>query len=175
MKKPWVLSYPLSAPGWSESSLGAHSFCWFCHVVAQLFFSLSVTRKLLSDMQEKTIIIGTYKIEIHILPEARKGKIPHASWMAFIKQILSHLAYIVNGKKSCSNLQQFTGRKCVTLFSAVLWRHPSHRPCLLDVRRCNVVFARYKRKKYMQTLAIQSKLWRDCFQCNGGKLKESEG
>ena len=23
-------------PGWSESSLGAHSFCWFCHVVAQL-------------------------------------------------------------------------------------------------------------------------------------------
>ena len=21
-------------PGWSESSLGAHSFCWFCHVVA---------------------------------------------------------------------------------------------------------------------------------------------
>ena len=45
MKKPWVLSYPLSAqrrlirqggcPGWSESSLGAYSFCWFCHVVAQ--------------------------------------------------------------------------------------------------------------------------------------------
>ena len=52
MKKPWVLSYPLSAqrrlrsawastaktliPGWSESSLGAHSFCWFCHVVAHI-------------------------------------------------------------------------------------------------------------------------------------------
>ena len=47
MKKPWVLSYPLSGqrrllirlggyPGWSESSLGAHSLCWFCHVVAQL-------------------------------------------------------------------------------------------------------------------------------------------
>ena len=49
MKKPWVLSYYLSAqrrlwldwtdaqairlggcPGWSESSLGAHSLCWFC-------------------------------------------------------------------------------------------------------------------------------------------------
>ena len=37
----WVLSYPLSAqrrlirlggcPGWSEASLGAQSFCWFCH------------------------------------------------------------------------------------------------------------------------------------------------
>ena len=45
-KKPWVLSYPFSTqrrlirlggcPGWSESSLGAHSFCWFCHVVAQI-------------------------------------------------------------------------------------------------------------------------------------------
>ena len=23
-------------PGWSESSLGAQSFCWFCHVAAQL-------------------------------------------------------------------------------------------------------------------------------------------
>ena len=64
MKKAWILSYPLSAqrrlwsdsanaqadlslcwahmpfcwfcPGWSESSLGAHSFCRFCHVVAQI-------------------------------------------------------------------------------------------------------------------------------------------
>ena len=25
--------------GWSESSLGAHSFCWFCHVPAHLFRS----------------------------------------------------------------------------------------------------------------------------------------
>ena len=23
-------------PGWSESSLGAHSFCWFCHVVTNM-------------------------------------------------------------------------------------------------------------------------------------------
>ena len=23
-------------PGWSESSLGAHSFCWFCHVAVHL-------------------------------------------------------------------------------------------------------------------------------------------
>ena len=48
MKKAWVLSYPLSAqqtlirlggcPGWSESSLGAQSFCWFCHVVAYICF-----------------------------------------------------------------------------------------------------------------------------------------
>ena len=46
MKKAWVLSYPLSAqrrlirlggcPGCSKSSLGAQSFCWFCHEVAQM-------------------------------------------------------------------------------------------------------------------------------------------
>ena len=26
--------------GWSESSLGAHSFCWFCHVAAQVLIRL---------------------------------------------------------------------------------------------------------------------------------------
>ena len=31
--------------------------------------------------------------------------------------ILTHFAYIVNGKKSCSNLQQFTVRKYATLFA----------------------------------------------------------
>ena len=80
-----------------------------------------------------------------------------------INTILTHLAYIVSGKTSCSNLQQFTGRKCVTLFSAILWCHSSHRPCLLDVRWCNVVFVRYKGKKYMEMLALQSKLWLDFF------------
>ena len=47
MKRALVLSYPLRAqrklirlggcPGWSESSLGAQSFCWFCHEAAHLF------------------------------------------------------------------------------------------------------------------------------------------
>ena len=46
MKKPGVPSYPLSAqrsliklgrcPGWSESSQGAPSLCWFCHVAPQM-------------------------------------------------------------------------------------------------------------------------------------------
>ena len=48
MKKPWILTYPLSAqrrlirlggcPGWSESSQGAQSFCWFCHEAAHYNF-----------------------------------------------------------------------------------------------------------------------------------------
>ena len=51
MKKPWVLSYPLSTqrrlirlggcPSWSESSQGAHLFCWFCHEVAHVYISSS--------------------------------------------------------------------------------------------------------------------------------------
>ena len=60
-----------------------------------------------------------------------------------LQAILTHLAYIASGKKMCSILQQFTGRKCVTLFRAVIWRHPSHRPDLIDVRRRNVVCVRY--------------------------------
>ena len=49
MKKAWVLSYPLSAqrklirlggcPGWLETSLGAQPLCWFCHEVADLYFT----------------------------------------------------------------------------------------------------------------------------------------
>ena len=46
MQKAWVLSYPMSAQqrlirlgwclGWSKSSLGAQSFCWFCHATAHM-------------------------------------------------------------------------------------------------------------------------------------------
>ena len=37
MKKPWVLSYPLSVQRrlWSD-----WAFCWFCHEVAQMFYCL---------------------------------------------------------------------------------------------------------------------------------------
>ena len=47
MKKAWVLSTywahsedsdQTGCPGWSESSLGAQSFCWFCHLAAHLSF-----------------------------------------------------------------------------------------------------------------------------------------
>ena len=49
VKKAWVLGYSLSAhqrlirlgrcPSWSESSLGAQSFCWVCHVAPHLICS----------------------------------------------------------------------------------------------------------------------------------------
>ena len=51
MKKAWVLSYILSymfrlgeCLSRSESSLCAHSFCWFCHVVAHILAVLSPFR-----------------------------------------------------------------------------------------------------------------------------------
>ena len=90
--------------------------------------------------------------------------------------ILTHLAYIAYGKKSCSILQQFTRRKCMTLFGAGLLRHPSHRPCLLYVKRCNVVF-------FARVINVRNTcIWNTCIckrlgfrQCNGGKLEEFEG
>ena len=52
MKKAWVLTYPLNAqrrliglggcPGCSESSLDAHSFCWFYHEVAHMSLKLYI-------------------------------------------------------------------------------------------------------------------------------------
>ena len=62
MRKAWVLSYPLSAqrrlirlgrcPGWSESSLGAHPLCWFCHEAAKM----SILKKAFSFMKWKSYI-----------------------------------------------------------------------------------------------------------------------
>ena len=57
MKKAWVLSYRLSAqrrllirlggcPGWSESSLGSQSFCWFCHEAFQMLLSIGLVGSL---------------------------------------------------------------------------------------------------------------------------------
>ena len=38
-------------PGWSESLLGAHSFCWFCHVVAHIYVAQCSLIFLWSDAQ----------------------------------------------------------------------------------------------------------------------------
>ena len=39
------------------------------------------------------------------------------------------------------------------------------------VRRCNIVSARYKRKKYVQTLALQSNLFQDFFSAMAESLR----
>ena len=70
LKKAWVLSYPLSAqwrlirlggcPGWSESSLGIQSFCWFCHAAAQICSS-AYHENLNNSHTEKIIVILKFK------------------------------------------------------------------------------------------------------------------
>ena len=72
MKKYWALSYPLSAqrrltrqggcPGWSESSLGAQPFCWFCHVVAHMLHWVLCWLLILEAAQEQRVKLATCHI-----------------------------------------------------------------------------------------------------------------
>ena len=50
-------------PGWSEYSLGAHSFCWFCHVAAHIVISFAflnvnpiILTNILEDFKNATLI-----------------------------------------------------------------------------------------------------------------------
>ena len=76
MKKPWALSYPLSAQRrlWSESSLGTHSFCWFCHVVVHVYcqiLQLDITERwpvlknlrILDNMELSVVMIKVNGVE----------------------------------------------------------------------------------------------------------------
>ena len=58
-------------PGWSESSLGAQSFCWFCHAVAHMIVYVSNFKSL-----NWNVIVGFPKFRpcTHILKY-------HGSWM----------------------------------------------------------------------------------------------
>ena len=53
----WRLIRLGGCPGWSVSSLGAHSFCWFCNVTAQL--SLCVT-----PVHQNKVYIPTIKNDV---------------------------------------------------------------------------------------------------------------
>ena len=102
MKKAWVLSYPLSAqrrlirlggcPSWSESSLGAHSFCCFCHVVAHLIFNK----------------VG--KVEGHrffsILYQVRNNNSVFLYWK--INRVIVHILGLVMRKQDLCDLGQLT-------------------------------------------------------------------
>ena len=70
MKKAWTLSYPLSAQqrlwshwahskGWSESLLGAQSFCWFCHEAAHLSYRRTLQAQARLLLQKPLMFIHT--------------------------------------------------------------------------------------------------------------------
>ena len=68
------LGYPMGAqwrlirlggcPGWSESLLGAESFCWFCHEAAQLclilFICIEITRKTSERRPISIALLGSW-------------------------------------------------------------------------------------------------------------------
>ena len=67
-------------PGWSESSLGAHSLCWFCHVTAQLLMSQSTTKPTKSQdsnqhghLPSQIIVFAGLKLCTHQCFPLRKG------------------------------------------------------------------------------------------------------
>ena len=79
LKKVWVLSYPLSAQQrlWSDwadaqadvSSLGAQSFCWFCHEAAHYVYPCKLVESrvyLGSSNWEKAIVVGKKPSVLHI-------------------------------------------------------------------------------------------------------------
>ena len=51
-------------PGWSESSLGAHSFCWFCHVAAHI--NIKYFCKIKSYADRPYLFFSELKLETHI-------------------------------------------------------------------------------------------------------------
>ena len=59
-------------PGWSESSLDAQPFCWFCHVASQMVWQLSFASHLYFPIS----IVGQYKLspEAEILQWACAGQ-----------------------------------------------------------------------------------------------------
>ena len=98
MKKAGVLSYPLSAqqqllirlgrcPGWSVSSLGAHSLCWFCHVVAHILPVVLWTQ--LPNLSGVPLIASTIQITNPIRP------IPSCWTSPVVRSVLSFYLFIV--------------------------------------------------------------------------------
>ena len=57
-------------PGWSESSLGAHSFGWFCHVAAHIVKTVTETNKILWQ----TWTSRNVKDQIYELPHDKINK-----------------------------------------------------------------------------------------------------
>ena len=111
---------------------------------------------------------GKVVLKLNVLPSENKADHCFIIITINIIIILTHLAYTANGKTSCSIQRQFTGRNCVML-TAVLWCHPSHLPCFLDVRWCNVILCirnvrnTCRRMRYSQIFGgISSVQWQKC-------------
>ena len=74
-------------PGWSESSLGAQSFCWFCHEVAHLCWHMHKCKELFNANFCINKIFSSLKLYVdNNLCVARSSMVP-LIWL-FIKCLL---------------------------------------------------------------------------------------
>ena len=100
MKKAWVLHYPLSAQPrlirqggcacWAESSLGAQSFCWFCHEVAHLssWHSQSVIYLLFIKKKKKTSLSWIFVFQFqHVMTQDQIGNLTHPNTCSTILRL----------------------------------------------------------------------------------------
>ena len=96
MKKAWILSYL----GWSESSLGAQSLCWFCHVAAQM--CLMRTQDMRKMLYRNTFIIPScilliILIQFHLCIKVYipKCNVLQAKYWTMVLIICRHLVLII--------------------------------------------------------------------------------
>ena len=62
-------------PGWSESSLGAYSFCWFCHDAAQMERERTMTRNRnrSTALEQSVISEDLYRVNLFKLTDRSKA------------------------------------------------------------------------------------------------------
>ena len=138
-------------PGWSESSLGAHSFCWFCHVAAHLV--------------RRCVRSGVYGVNLHLLnlgirnlqnkiyaglsvADWQQNLWPHCSicWLIWICKFYFNPAHFLN-------FQTYLSRSpAKPICSRVAWPGSST-SALLVVK---------KPKLFYSTLRVQRRLLSDC-------------
>ena len=140
-------------PGWSESSLGAHSFCWFCHVVAHICFTAILS---LPDC------VGT--LEPRRCRQSRmsshrrlRGHVPygHHSWLHFSNTHTKRWAYPLPIESPDDKTNKIT---CVPSEDSY---QPGHTPRLIRV------FAVRMKKLWVPSypLSTQWRLWSDLRMC----------
>ena len=126
MKKAWVLNYPLSAKrrlwsDWPVSSLGAQSFRWFCHEVAQLYNLLHCFQVHLEYRQKYTLQNWNSKSFIYVFFFAESAamlvlntKIPMEHWLGIFFKSESAMIFNLNSSLHTNSHSSF--RVCIKLF-----------------------------------------------------------
>ena len=160
MKKAWVLSYPLSAqrklirlggcPGWSESSLGAQSFCCFCH--------------------EATLILSVFYLgwEWEIKESNGRRRNDHASgrndkgrYVGILvgsdKQVKTLFSLLGLHRRHIEIIHLFSKAWILAFFGIVWWKKQEYRVGTTDIGRESTTFPHADTEKRFQAAEVASK------------------